>query len=59
MLVCGATSALAALSWALERFSRLDPLGGAGGASASDRQLASDAASEQREGEGAAMETAS
>ena len=46
-----ASAALAGLSWLLERYGVLEPLGGAGGASAHDRQLASSATDEQARAE--------
>jgi hypothetical protein len=44
LLAGSACVALAAVSWALERFSRLQPIGGAAGASGHERQQVADAA---------------
>ena len=44
LLAGSASAALAGLSWLLERYSGLEPLGGAGGASAHERQQAADEA---------------
>jgi predicted MFS family arabinose efflux permease len=57
LLAGSACAALAGVSWALERFTRLGPLGGAGGASQEDRRIAADddAEEQKREDDGEAQ----
>ena len=51
LLAGSACAALAGVSWALERFTRLGPLGGAGGASQEDRRIAADGDAEEQKRE--------